>query len=255
MSSSGSSANRKPIRQLIRELNERFAEIAKFNENLQLLREMYEDLSKRVPALEQEVGRVEECLVRLVTDHNELIKFLQPPELQRYPADLMPREVRTDPEGKVLESKMVTSFEAEVLGDQTVLRGVGAAVRGSSGGGDGAEVSGVRPGELAIVGVNAGPRPSDDPVIVAGGELLADIEAKEKEVHTLWSADTTEAGVMERRLAELEDMKKLKQPESQPESIEEDEATQDEATHGMCEFSVDWADCPHCGYGYVCDRA
>lgn len=235
-SSSGKSSTRKPIRQLIRELNERFAEIAKFNENLERLGAGFEAVDKKVAALEQEMGRVEEYLVRLGTDHNELVKLLQPPELQRYPADLMPRDVRTDSEGKVLESKMVTRFEEGPV----VAADEPGTVRAQ-----------VRPGGDGDAGPGSHPGPGSDPVIVAGGELLANIEAKEKEVHTLWSADTTEVGVMERRLAELEDMRKLTHPESQPESIAEDEAT-----HGACEFWVDWADCPHCGHGgHVCDRA
>ncbi len=98
---------------MIRELNQRFEEIGKFNDRVTRLEEAYGGVEKKVTALEEEMGRVEECLVRLVTDHNQLVKLLQPPELQRYPADLMPREVRTDAEGKVAESKIVTKFEED----------------------------------------------------------------------------------------------------------------------------------------------
>lgn len=124
-----SSSGRKPIRQLIRELNERFEQINKFNDTLVRLGAGFEAVDQKVTALEREMGQVEECLVRLVTDHNQLVKLLQPPELQRYPADLMPREVRTDEEGKVVESKLVTSFQ-----DGGVLAGGGPD--NGAGGGD-----------------------------------------------------------------------------------------------------------------------
>lgn len=117
MSSSSSTGNeRKSIRQLIRDLNTRFEEISKFNDRLVAMEQAFERVEGKVTALEQEMGQVEECLVRLVSDHNELVKLLQPPELQRYPADLMPREVRTDGEGKVVESKIATgASEAAVV--------------------------------------------------------------------------------------------------------------------------------------------
>lgn len=119
MSSSSSTGNeRKSIRQLIRDLNTHFEEISKFNDRLVAMEQAFERVEGKVTALEQEMGQVEECLVRLVTDHNELVKLLQPPELQRYPADLMPREVRTDGEGKVVESKLATGVaEKTVVGE------------------------------------------------------------------------------------------------------------------------------------------
>lgn len=119
---------------MIRELNQRFEEIGKFNDRVTRLEEAYGGVEKKVTALEEEMGRVEECLVRLVTDHNQLVKLLQPPELQRYPADLMPREVRTDAEGKVAESKIVTKFEEDqVVGEDRATASVGGIVVVGSG--------------------------------------------------------------------------------------------------------------------------
>lgn len=140
MSSSSSTGNeRKSIRQLIREFNARYEEFSKFNARLDAMEKAFERVEGKVTALEQEMGQVEECLVRLVTDHNELVKLLQPPELQRYPADLMPREVRTDGEGKVVESKIATSASEaavvdelrtteSVVNDSGAERGAGAGI-------------------------------------------------------------------------------------------------------------------------------
>lgn len=181
-SSSSSGSSRKPIRQLIRELNQHFDEISKFNDRVTRLEEAFGRVEKKVTDLEHEMGQVEECLVRLVTDHNQLVKLLQPPELQRYPADLMPREVRTDAEGKVLESKLITEFKDDPVGT------TGAGVHDTS--------------KLDTIDEQR--------------------EEAERAVHTLtaevpeprptspveeWSVGTTPQDVLARRLAELDTMR------------------------------------------------